>query len=116
MRNITLAARMLLKTPFVTAITIGIALIASHWLGEQDGVRNAAGHDGAGLIGTAVATMATRVPHAPHLTTASRAPRPHPPRARRWKFGDAQPCPAGGGRGDSFRRTGTQARGPPFCD
>ncbi len=46
------------ETTFVTAITIGIALIASHWLGEQAGIRNAAGHDVGGIFGTAVATMA----------------------------------------------------------
>jgi K(+)-stimulated pyrophosphate-energized sodium pump len=44
------------ETTFVTAVTIGIALIASHWLGEQafagiDGARNG------GIFGTAVATM-----------------------------------------------------------
>ena len=44
------------ETTAVTAITIGIALIASHWLGEQafsgiEGARNG------GIFGTAVATM-----------------------------------------------------------
>ena len=44
------------ETTFVTAVTIGIALLASHWLGEQafsgiDGARNG------GIFGTAVATM-----------------------------------------------------------
>jgi K(+)-stimulated pyrophosphate-energized sodium pump len=44
------------ETTFVTAVTIGIALIASHWLGEQafsgvEGARNG------GIFGTAVATM-----------------------------------------------------------
>jgi K(+)-stimulated pyrophosphate-energized sodium pump len=44
------------ETTAVTAITIGIALLASHWLGEQafagiEGARNG------GIFGTAVATM-----------------------------------------------------------
>jgi K(+)-stimulated pyrophosphate-energized sodium pump len=48
------------ETTFVTAITIGIALIASHWLGEQAGIT--ATVDGVtrnvgGIFGTAVATM-----------------------------------------------------------
>ena len=46
------------ETTFVTAITIGIALIASHWLGSQAGITNAAGKDVGGIFGTAVATMA----------------------------------------------------------
>ncbi len=46
------------ETTFVTAISIGIALIASHWLGSQAGLVNAAGHDVGGIFGTAVATMA----------------------------------------------------------
>ncbi|HEY3335114.1 MAG TPA: sodium-translocating pyrophosphatase [Candidatus Limnocylindrales bacterium] len=45
------------ETTFVTAITIGIALIASHWLGTQAGLTNAAGKDVGGIFGTAVATM-----------------------------------------------------------
>jgi K(+)-stimulated pyrophosphate-energized sodium pump len=45
------------ETTAVTAITIGIALIASHWLGSQAGLVNAAGHDVGGIFGTAVATM-----------------------------------------------------------
>ncbi len=45
------------ETTAVTAITIGIALIASHWLGEQAGLVNAAGHNVGGIFGTAVATM-----------------------------------------------------------
>ncbi len=45
------------ETTAVTAITIGIALIASHWLGSQAGLTNAAGHDVGGIFGTAVATM-----------------------------------------------------------
>jgi K(+)-stimulated pyrophosphate-energized sodium pump len=46
------------ETTFVTAITIGIALIASHWLGSQAGLTNADGRDVGGIFGTAVATMA----------------------------------------------------------
>ena len=46
------------ETTFVTAITIGIALIASHWLGSQAGLENADGKDVGGIFGTAVATMA----------------------------------------------------------
>jgi K(+)-stimulated pyrophosphate-energized sodium pump len=46
------------ETTFVTAITIGIALITSHWLGEQAGLTNADGKDVGGIFGTAVATMA----------------------------------------------------------
>jgi K(+)-stimulated pyrophosphate-energized sodium pump len=46
------------ETTFVTAITIGIALFASHWLGSQAGITNDAGHDVGGIFGTAVATMA----------------------------------------------------------
>ncbi|HEX4897894.1 MAG TPA: sodium-translocating pyrophosphatase [Candidatus Limnocylindrales bacterium] len=45
------------ETTFVTAVTIGIALIASHWLGEQAGLTNAEGKDVGGIFGTAVATM-----------------------------------------------------------
>ncbi len=48
------------ETTFVTAITIGIALIASHWLGERAGITSTV--DGVtrnvgGIFGTAVATM-----------------------------------------------------------
>ncbi|MEA2519996.1 MAG: H+-translocating diphosphatase [Chloroflexota bacterium] len=46
------------ETTFVTAITIGIALFASHWLGSQAGITNEAGRDVGGIFGTAVATMA----------------------------------------------------------
>jgi K(+)-stimulated pyrophosphate-energized sodium pump len=46
------------ETTFVTAITIGIALISSHWLGSQAGLTNAEGRDVGGIFGTAVATMA----------------------------------------------------------
>jgi K(+)-stimulated pyrophosphate-energized sodium pump len=45
------------ETTFVTAITIGIALIASHWLGSQAGLVTAEGRDVGGIFGTAVATM-----------------------------------------------------------
>jgi K(+)-stimulated pyrophosphate-energized sodium pump len=45
------------ETTAVTAITIGIALMASHWLGSQAGLTNAAGKDVGGIFGTAVATM-----------------------------------------------------------
>jgi K(+)-stimulated pyrophosphate-energized sodium pump len=45
------------ETTFVTAITIGIALFASHWLGTQAGLKAADGHDVGGIFGTAVATM-----------------------------------------------------------
>ena len=41
----------------MTAITIGIALFASHWLGSQAGIVNADGKDVGGIFGTAVATM-----------------------------------------------------------
>ena len=46
------------ETTFVTAITIGIALFTSHWLGSQAGIVNAEGRDVGGIFGTAVATMA----------------------------------------------------------
>jgi K(+)-stimulated pyrophosphate-energized sodium pump len=45
------------ETTFVTAITIGIALWASHFLGTQAHLTNADGHDVGGIFGTAVATM-----------------------------------------------------------
>jgi K(+)-stimulated pyrophosphate-energized sodium pump len=45
------------ETTFVTAITIGIALIASHWLGEQAHLVNQQGANVGGIFGTAVATM-----------------------------------------------------------
>ncbi len=45
------------ETTFVTAITIGIALFVSHWLGSQAGIQNEAGQDIGGIFGTAVATM-----------------------------------------------------------
>ena len=45
------------ETTAVTAITIGIALIASHWLGAQAELYNAEGVNVGGIFGTAVATM-----------------------------------------------------------
>jgi K(+)-stimulated pyrophosphate-energized sodium pump len=45
------------ETTFVTAITIGIAILASHWLGEQAGLVDGNGRNVGGIFGTAVATM-----------------------------------------------------------
>jgi K(+)-stimulated pyrophosphate-energized sodium pump len=45
------------ETTFVTAITIGLALLASHWLGTQAHLVTADGRDVGGIFGTAVATM-----------------------------------------------------------
>jgi K(+)-stimulated pyrophosphate-energized sodium pump len=45
------------ETTFITAITIGIALLASHWLGEQAGIVSEDGRNVGGIFGTAVATM-----------------------------------------------------------
>jgi K(+)-stimulated pyrophosphate-energized sodium pump len=45
------------ETTFVTAITIGIALWLSHFLGTQAHLQNAEGKDVGGIFGTAVATM-----------------------------------------------------------
>ncbi len=45
------------ETTFVTAITIGLALLASHWLGQQAHLVTADGRDVGGIFGTAVATM-----------------------------------------------------------
>ena len=45
------------ETTFVTAITIGLALLASHWLGSQAHLVTADGRDVGGIFGTAVATM-----------------------------------------------------------
>ena len=45
------------ETTVVTAITIGIALFASHWLGSQAGLIDANGTNVGGIFGTAVATM-----------------------------------------------------------
>ncbi|HEY5629109.1 MAG TPA: sodium-translocating pyrophosphatase [Candidatus Limnocylindrales bacterium] len=45
------------ETTAVTAITIGIALIASHWLGQQANLLTPEGKNVGGIFGTAVATM-----------------------------------------------------------
>ncbi len=45
------------ETTAVTAITIGIALFASHWLGEQANLQSSTGVNVGGIFGTAVATM-----------------------------------------------------------
>ncbi|HLX35400.1 MAG TPA: sodium-translocating pyrophosphatase [Candidatus Limnocylindrales bacterium] len=45
------------ETTFVTAITIGVALFLSHWLGSQAGLLDSNGVDKGGIFGTAVATM-----------------------------------------------------------
>jgi len=45
------------ETTFATAISIGIALLVSHWLGEQAGLLTADGTNVGGVFGTAVATM-----------------------------------------------------------
>jgi len=45
------------ETTFVTAITIGLALFASHWLGSAAHITTPDGHDVGGIFGTAVATM-----------------------------------------------------------
>ncbi|HEY7969047.1 MAG TPA: sodium/proton-translocating pyrophosphatase, partial [Candidatus Limnocylindrales bacterium] len=45
------------ETTAVTAITIAIALLISHWLGEQAGLTSASGANVGGIFGTAVATM-----------------------------------------------------------
>jgi K(+)-stimulated pyrophosphate-energized sodium pump len=45
------------ETTFVTAISIGVAILASHWLGSQAGLVALDGHDVGGIFGTAVATM-----------------------------------------------------------
>ncbi|HEX5827268.1 MAG TPA: sodium-translocating pyrophosphatase [Candidatus Limnocylindrales bacterium] len=45
------------ETTAVTALTISVALIASHWLGSQAQLVNEAGNDVGGIFGTAVATM-----------------------------------------------------------
>ena len=45
------------ETTFVTAITIGIAIFASHWLGTQANLLAADGRNVGGIFGTAVATM-----------------------------------------------------------
>jgi K(+)-stimulated pyrophosphate-energized sodium pump len=45
------------ETTFLTAITIGIALFLSHWLGSQANLFNASSVNVGGIFGTAVATM-----------------------------------------------------------
>jgi K(+)-stimulated pyrophosphate-energized sodium pump len=45
------------ETTAVTAVTIGIALFASYWLGSQANLVNDAGLNVGGVFGTAVATM-----------------------------------------------------------
>jgi K(+)-stimulated pyrophosphate-energized sodium pump len=45
------------ETTFITAITIGVALLVSHWLGEQAGLVSVDGRNVGGIFGTAVATM-----------------------------------------------------------
>ena len=45
------------ETTAVTAITIGLALLASNWLGSQAGLVDAGGKNIGGIFGTAVATM-----------------------------------------------------------
>ncbi|HEY4227373.1 MAG TPA: sodium-translocating pyrophosphatase, partial [Candidatus Limnocylindrales bacterium] len=45
------------ETTFLTAITIAIALFASHWLGDQAGLVTSDGRNVGGIFGTAVATM-----------------------------------------------------------
>jgi K(+)-stimulated pyrophosphate-energized sodium pump len=45
------------ETTFVTAIIIGIALLASHFLGAQAHLLTTGGRDVGGIFGTAVATM-----------------------------------------------------------
>jgi K(+)-stimulated pyrophosphate-energized sodium pump len=45
------------ETTAVTALAIGVALLASHWLGEQAGLLSPDGKNVGGVFGTAVATM-----------------------------------------------------------
>ncbi len=45
------------ETTLVTAVTIGIALFASYWLGSEAGLKSATGVNVGGIFGTAVATM-----------------------------------------------------------
>jgi K(+)-stimulated pyrophosphate-energized sodium pump len=45
------------ETTLVTAVTIGIALMTSYWLGNEAGLVNAEGANVGGIFGTAVATM-----------------------------------------------------------
>src|SRR5450759_5048243 len=55
--NIIIGTAVGYETTFVTAITIGIALFASHWLGAEAGLTDASGRNVGGIFGTAVATM-----------------------------------------------------------
>src|SRR5450759_1067168 len=55
--NIIIGTAVGYETTFVTAITIGIALFASHWLGQQAGLVDASGRNVVGIFGTAVSTM-----------------------------------------------------------
>jgi K(+)-stimulated pyrophosphate-energized sodium pump len=55
--NIIIGTAVGFETTFVTAITIGIALFLSHWLGSQAGLTDATGANVGGIFGTAVATM-----------------------------------------------------------
>ncbi|MGH2466293.1 MAG: sodium-translocating pyrophosphatase [Candidatus Limnocylindrales bacterium] len=45
------------ETTAVTAISIGVALVVSHWLGSNANLLNADGKNVGGIFGTAVATM-----------------------------------------------------------
>jgi K(+)-stimulated pyrophosphate-energized sodium pump len=45
------------ETTLVTALTIGVALLASNWLGSQANLLDSAGRNVGGIFGTAVATM-----------------------------------------------------------
>src|SRR5207249_5573964 len=45
------------ETTLATAISIGIALLISHFLGEQAGIKDASGRNVGGIFGTAIATM-----------------------------------------------------------
>ena len=55
--NIIAGVSVGMETTLVTAVTIGIALLASHWLGEQAHIVNEQGQNVGGIFGTAVATM-----------------------------------------------------------
>src|SRR5664280_609447 len=55
--NIIIGTAVGYETTFVTAVTIGIALFLSHWLGSQAGLTDATGANVGGIFGTAVATM-----------------------------------------------------------
>src|SRR5207245_3394277 len=45
------------ETTLATAVSIAIALLISHFLGEQAGIKDASGRNVGGIFGTAVATM-----------------------------------------------------------